>query len=53
MTIANEFGQFASCFQELKKHEDKFFSYVRMSVTSFEELLTVLYDTIKGQDTKV
>lgn len=47
-----EFGQFASCFQELKKHQDKFFGYVRMSVSSFEELLTVLYDSIKGQDTK-
>ncbi|XP_047510278.1 protein ANTAGONIST OF LIKE HETEROCHROMATIN PROTEIN 1-like [Pieris napi] len=48
----NEFGQFASCFQELKKHQDKFFGYVRMSVSSFEELLTVLYVTIKGQDSK-
>lgn len=48
----NECGQFASCFQELKKYEDKFFGYIRMSVSSFEELLKVLYEAIKGQDTK-
>ncbi|KAF9413730.1 hypothetical protein HW555_008176 [Spodoptera exigua] len=44
----NEFGQFASCFQELKKHQDKFFGYVRMSVS----ITNSFYVTIKGQDTK-
>lgn len=42
----NEFDQFVRCFQELKKHEDTFFSYVRMGVSSIEELLKVLSDNI-------
>lgn len=34
-----KFNQFANGFQELKKHEDTIFGYVRMIVSSFEESL--------------
>ncbi|KAF9413745.1 hypothetical protein HW555_008191, partial [Spodoptera exigua] len=44
-----EFNIFIS---NLKKFEDKFFGYTRMSVKSYEELLTKLYLNIRGQDTR-
>lgn len=44
-----EFNIFIS---NLKKFEDKFFGYTRMSVKSYEELLLKLYLNIRGQDTR-
>lgn len=35
----------------LRKHEEKFFNYCRMSVKSFDELLTLIRQQIEGQNT--
>jgi hypothetical protein len=44
-------GAFSSMFIDLRDDEDKFFNYFRMSIKSFDELLTKLSDKIKVEDT--
>lgn len=44
-------GQFHLMFQEHRKYEDKFFSYYRMSVGSFDELLSAVCEKIRKTDT--
>jgi len=44
-------GSFYTLFEKLKSHDSKFFSYFRMSVSTFEFLVMRLSDRIKGQDT--
>ncbi|CAH1972426.1 unnamed protein product [Acanthoscelides obtectus] len=44
-------GQFINIYEGLRRYPDKFFNYVRMSMRSFDELLTLCrYDLLK-QDT--
>ncbi|KAJ8710016.1 hypothetical protein PYW07_009382 [Mythimna separata] len=38
----DESKHFAIFFEELKKYEDKFFGFTRMSIKTFEELLNIL-----------
>ncbi|KDR09621.1 hypothetical protein L798_00414, partial [Zootermopsis nevadensis] len=45
------YDHFATLFEELTRHEDKFFKYFRMSLTTFNELLSLLQDRLKRQDT--
>jgi hypothetical protein len=49
----SEHLHFATLFEELKRHEDKFFKYFRMSLTTSNELLSVLQDRLKRQDTNM
>ena len=44
-------GSFYTLFEKLKSHDSKFFNYFRMSVSTFEFLVMLLSDRIKGQDT--
>ncbi|XP_045482872.1 uncharacterized protein LOC123686692 [Harmonia axyridis] len=44
-------GQFRNLFAELKNHEDKFFNFTRMSTSSFEELLNIIKENLKKNDT--
>ncbi|XP_063241738.1 uncharacterized protein LOC134541921 isoform X3 [Bacillus rossius redtenbacheri] len=44
-------NRFRSFFEEVRKHEDKFFSYYRMSVKSFDELLEIVRPQITKMDT--
>lgn len=44
-------GQFHVMFESHRKYPDKFFQYYRMSVTSFDELLFVVCDRIRKNDT--
>ncbi|XP_044133682.1 protein ALP1-like [Bufo gargarizans] len=51
--IANrqERGQFWALYETLRAHEDKFWAYTRMSITSFDELLGLLGTHLQRQDT--
>ncbi|KAF9417377.1 hypothetical protein HW555_005474 [Spodoptera exigua] len=53
LTSRNKNGQHKLLFEELKCYPDKFFKYFRMSVNSFNELLSVLHDDLKHQDTRM
>jgi hypothetical protein len=44
-------GRFYTLYENLKTHDSKFFNYFRMSVSTFEFLVTRLSDRIKRQDT--
>ena len=44
-------GSFYTLFEKLKSHDSKFFNYIRISVSTFEFLVTRLSDRIEGQDT--
>ena len=48
----DESKHFAIFFEELKKYEDKFFGFTRMSIKTFEELLDILKTFITKQDTQ-
>ncbi|XP_050344593.1 uncharacterized protein LOC126769718 [Nymphalis io] len=48
----DETKHFEIFFGELKNYEDKFFRYTRMSLKSFEELLSILRTCITKQDTQ-
>lgn len=37
-------GFFASVYPKLREHPPKFFNYFRMSITAFDELLTLVND---------
>lgn len=43
----DESNHFAIFFEEVKKYEDKFFGFTRMSIKTFEELLTQFRNSIK------
>ncbi|VVD03871.1 unnamed protein product [Leptidea sinapis] len=45
-------GLFHTYFTDLQQHDDKFFNYLRMSKSSFEELLRKLSSSITGTVTK-
>jgi len=40
-------------FEELRSYPEKFFGYFRMSVTSFDELITFLEPAISYQNTNM
>lgn len=44
-------GTFSSMFSNLRANENKFFSYFRMTVKSFVELVIKLIDKVKSEDT--
>lgn len=44
-------GAFATLFEELKRDDDKFCSYFRMSKRTFEELLSRLHDQLLRENT--
>jgi len=44
-------GSFYTLYEKLKSHDPTFFTYFRMSVSTFEFLVMRLSDCIKGQDT--
>lgn len=46
-------GQFHVMFQDHRRYPDKFFQYYRMSVSSFDELLSAVSDKIMKQDTNM
>lgn len=44
-------GAFHLLYDDLRKHDEKFFSYTRVSVTSFDQLLQLIREEIEGMDT--
>lgn len=46
-------GQFYTTYHDLRKDNDKFFNYFRMSSNTFDELLRLLSPHIKGIDTNM
>jgi hypothetical protein len=44
-------GKYVLLHRKLKEYPDKFFEYYRMSVTSFETLLSLVEDTISKTNT--
>lgn len=44
-------GQFVNIYDDLRRYPDKFFSYLRMTVRSFDELLTLCENVLLKQDT--
>jgi hypothetical protein len=46
-------GQFHTMFGNHRKFPDKFFLYYRMSATSFDELLNLIYDKTVKTDTNM
>lgn len=44
-------GAFAALFEELKRDDDKFCSYFRMSKRTFEELLSRPHDQLQRENT--
>ncbi|XP_068122176.1 uncharacterized protein [Hyperolius riggenbachi] len=45
-------GQFWMLYRDLRQHPDKFFGYARMSIGSFDRLLSLLEADLKKKDTK-
>lgn len=43
--------RFIKFYQDIRKYEDKFFGYYRMSINSFDELLNVVRPHITKQET--
>lgn len=46
-----EQGEFHTLFAELLEDEERFFIYFRMSITSFNELYSLIQQDIEKQDT--
>lgn len=46
-------GQFVTLYEELRQYPYKFFGYFRMSIASFDELLTIVGPRITLQDTNM
>ncbi|KAL4090147.1 hypothetical protein QTP88_025046 [Uroleucon formosanum] len=46
-------GLFNLFYNDLRKYEDKFFNYLRMSVNSFDELMEQLREDLTGQQTNM
>lgn len=44
-------GVFSRLYEDLRKYPPKFFNYVRMSVSSFDELLSLCRNELTKQDT--
>lgn len=44
-------GMFKLFYIDLRKYPEKFFNYTRMSIESFDELLLLLSESLKGSDT--
>ncbi|KDR11682.1 hypothetical protein L798_14566, partial [Zootermopsis nevadensis] len=44
-------GAFHLLYDDLRKHDEKFFNYTRMSVKSFDQLLQLIREEIGGTDT--
>ncbi|KAL5235250.1 hypothetical protein ACI65C_002660 [Semiaphis heraclei] len=40
-------------YNDLRKYEDNFFNYLRMSVSSFDELMEQLQEDLTGQQTNM
>lgn len=47
----HEHGEYHRLCQELKSHEDRFYTYFKMSQTCFEELHSVIQEKISRLDT--
>ncbi|KAJ8935151.1 hypothetical protein NQ314_012969 [Rhamnusium bicolor] len=47
------YGKFHTLHFKLKQYPDKFFAFYRMSVSSFEELLSLVGPSIKKEDTQL
>lgn len=48
-----EFGAVYTLFPQLRQHEDKFFNYFRMSVSTFDYLYNRLKNTLELQNTRM
>ena len=46
-------GIFCLLFNDLRKHEEKFFNFTRMSIASFDEPVLHLKDGLRGMDTNM
>lgn len=46
-------GIFHNLFFEIRQDEDKFFNYVRMSMTSFDELLNTIKPNVTKTNTRM
>lgn len=44
-------GVFSKLYEDLRKYPSKFFNYTRMSVSSFDELLSLCTNELTKQDT--
>lgn len=44
-------GAFYTIFEKLREHENKFFNYFRMTISTFDYLLARLRDNISREDT--
>ena len=47
----NTKGLFYSLYNDLRKYDEKFFNFTRMSTNSFDELLRYIENDIRGQNT--
>ncbi|KAG8250984.1 hypothetical protein J6590_065684 [Homalodisca vitripennis] len=52
-TVRLSQGQFYTLMSFLRNDNEKFFSYFRMSATSFDELLALVRDDLSKQDTRL
>jgi hypothetical protein len=46
-------GVFQLLYRDLRKHDIKFFTYTRMGVESFDQLLQVISNKIERRDTNL
>lgn len=46
-------GLFNLFYYDLRKYEENFFNYLRMSISSFDELLGIVKDDLTGQHTNM
>lgn len=46
-------GCFVTLYPNLRKYEPKFFNYLRMSISSFDELLEIVKDDLAGSENVV
>jgi len=51
-SVRLNFGQFHTLFSQLKEDRVKFFSYYRMKMETFYELLSYVKEDIEKEDTK-
>ena len=49
----NAFGEYHHLFRELKRHPMKFFAYWRMSIDTFEYILSKVRDRLEKQTSKL
>lgn len=46
-----KYGEFHTLMPQLRKHENRFYDYFRMSIQCFDELLSLIKTDITKQDT--